>query len=149
REWVTLTPTILDVDPSCHQYVATQHISKPECTQDVIPSVTRGWLDSRYRDGLAKQKLLDPGKPFTMNVMEKPVDYTFPKGHHIGFQIATEINEWSLPKPYPCASAGADAQACVTVRILWEEANTKIVLPVVNGPKDATELFDFVHMNHG
>jgi X-Pro dipeptidyl-peptidase len=148
REWVTVTPTILDVDPSCHQYVGTQHISKPECAQDVIYSVTRGWLDSRSRDSLAKQKPLEVNKPFTLKLNEKPVDYTFPKGHHIGLQIATEINEWSIPKPYACAQAGADAQACQVLKVIWTQGNTKIVLPVVNGPKDVNELFDFVHMNH-
>jgi X-Pro dipeptidyl-peptidase len=148
RQWVTLTPTILDIDPACHQYVATQHISRPECTQDIIPSVTRGWLDTRYRDGLAKQKMLEPNKPFTVTIVEKPTDYTFPKGHHIGLQVATEINEWSIPKPYECASAGADAQACLLVRVMWEQGNTKIILPVVDGPKNPMDLFDFMHMNH-
>jgi len=136
REWVTLTPTVVDIDPACHTSVAGQHLADPNCSPDNLYSVTRGWLDTRYRDGLAKQKMLEPNKRTGVTVVEKPTDYVFKKGHHIGLQIATEINEWSLPKPYPCAS-----QECILFRIHWAQGGTKVTLPIVNPPRDPMDLF--------
>ena len=162
REWITVTPLVVDIDPGCHEAHANQHITTPECTTQtaegdsstprVLYSVTRGWLDSRYRNGLAKQQLAEPGKPLAMNVVLNPQDYTFKKGHHIGLMIATEINEWSLPKPYPCtpdpaaADPAASVTGCANVRVLWENGETKVTLPLVN-PGSSDSLFD-MHAHH-
>ena len=143
REWVTLTPTIVDIDPACHQPVANVgHVAQPECVPEALYSVTRGWLDTRYRNGLAKQALLEPNKPTSVTVVQKPTDYTFKKGHHIGLQIATEINEWSIPKPYGCASL-----ECVLFQIHWAEGDTKVTLPIVDAPRNPMDLFD-KHSGH-
>ena len=140
REWLTLTPTVVDIDPNCHQMVAGQHVAVPSCSPRNLYSVTRGWMDTRYRDGLAKQKLLEAGKPFDVTVVQHPQDYTFKKGHVIGLLVATEINEWSLPKAYPCNSL-----ECVRVEIAWEKGKTKLSLPLVNAPRNTMDLFDFGH----
>ena len=150
REWITITPTVVDVNTDCHTVQANQHITKPECTDDTagssstpraMYSVTRGWLDSRYRNGLAKQQLAKPMQPLNMKIVAHPQDYTFQKGHQIGLLIATEINEWSLPKAYPCTSV-----ECVQVRVNWEDGDTKITLPLVN-PGNIDTLFD-MHAHH-
>jgi X-Pro dipeptidyl-peptidase len=155
RRWVTFTPVIVDVNPKCHDTIGNQHYTTPQCTapssaDDIgktprpLYSVTRGWLDSRYRNGLAKQaRPLKPGKPFSMTVVEKPMDYTFKKGHYIALNISTEINEWSVPKPYPCESAD-----CVNIIVNWKEGKTKVVLPAVNLPRNVVSLFKFTH-HHG
>jgi X-Pro dipeptidyl-peptidase len=144
QEWVTFTPTVVDVDPKCHQIVAGQHVgTAPECLPTALYSVTRGWLDSRYRSSLAKQKMLKPNKPFGITVVEKPTDYTFKKGHFIGLNIQTEINEWSIPKPYPCSSPD-----CVFVRVLWEKGQTRLVLPIVNAPRNPARLFQSPGHDH-
>ncbi len=144
RKWITFTPTIVDVDHGCHRSVAGQHVGEPNCLTDPAParrlhSVTRGWLDTRYRKGLGKQVNVKPGLAFGTTVVEKPQDYVFKKGHSIGLNIQTEILEWSLPKAYP----GCDSlsEACAFVKVNWREGKTQIVLPVVNGPKDAMQLF--------
>ncbi|HJR45737.1 MAG TPA: CocE/NonD family hydrolase C-terminal non-catalytic domain-containing protein, partial [Actinomycetota bacterium] len=137
REWITVTPTIVDVDMSCHQSVGGQHNTDPACLPRSTQSVTRGFLDSRYRNSLAKQQLVAPGAQIDMTVVQKPLDYVFKKGHHIGLNISTEINEWMLPKPYPCTS-----EACANVRVHWEDGATKLILPIVGGPKDPRKLFD-------
>ncbi|MEA2447599.1 MAG: hypothetical protein QOK47_1236 [Actinomycetota bacterium] len=144
REWVTITPTIVDVDPACHTMVAGQHVAQPQCLPRNVQSTTRGWLDSRYREGLDKQVPLKAGNPFSLTVVENPQDYIFKKGHWIGLNISTEINEWSLPKPYNCA-AETDPQACVFVQINWLEGKSKVILPVVGAPKDSMDMFDFGH----
>ena len=151
REWVTYTPTIVDVKPECHMMVQGQHVSDPACTPENTISVTRGWLDSRYQNSLSKQSLLEPGKPFSMTVVTKPQDYTFKKGHYLGLQIATEINEWSIPKIYPCSSAAVPGQDgdCVFINVLWEEGKTRVILPVVKGPRDGGELFGMAGHHHG
>ncbi len=141
RKWITHTPTLVDLDMSDHIMAGGQHVGSTSTTG--LVSITRGWLDSRYRDSLAKQKEVTPGKPFEMTVPLNPVDYTFKKGHHIGLQIQTEINEWSLPKPYPC-----DTPDCVFVNVHWAEAKTRVILPVVDAPRNTMSLFAFGHHNH-
>ena len=146
REWVTFTPTLVDIDPGCHQTVANQHVSDPTCAPRNLYSVTRGWLDTRYRDGLAEPKPLQPNRPFGVTVVTKPTDYVFKAGHMIGLQVATEINEWSVPKVYPCASTATD---CVQVDLLWEDGRFGIDLPVVDAPTDPDDLFTYGHGGHG
>ena len=141
RRWVTFTPSIIDVNPEDHLNAGSVHIGATD-TQALV-GVTRGWLDSRYRDTLKKTKPVKPGKPFAMTVETHPQDYTFRKGHYIGLNIQTEINEWSVPKPYP----GCDEvnENCANVRINWETGKTRLILPVVNPPKNPMGLFDMQH----
>src|SRR5919197_5195740 len=104
----------------------------------MLSAVTRGWLDSRYRYGLGKQVPLKVNKPFELSVTAKPTDWTFRKNHFIGLGIATEIDEWSLPKPYPC-----DGPDCVFIKVDWQHARTRLILPVVGGIGNPDSLFDF------
>lgn len=140
REWVTLTPTLVDVDPDSMVMAAGQHAKKDP---KGLVSVTRGFLDSRYRKGLDRQVPMKPGKATGMTVVQKPQDYTFKKGHKIGLNIQSEILEWAVPKAYPCTS-----QDCLLVRIHWEKGKTRLILPVVGGPKDPSTLFAG-HAHHG
>jgi X-Pro dipeptidyl-peptidase len=134
RSWITYTPTIVDVDPA-------DRISGPDLLQATgstrIPSMTRAWLDSRYRNGLSSPVAVTPGESFGMRIVAKPQDYTFRKGHLIGLVIQTEILEWNLPKPY----SGCTSAACASVRIDWELGKTRVVLPVVGAPADPGKLF--------
>ncbi len=124
RKWVTVTPTIVDVEGD---------------SSSSLVSVTRGFLDSRYRNGLGQTKALEPGKPFGMTVVEKPTDYTFRKGHRIALSVQTEMNEWMVAKRNPaCEGVGDD---CAMFRIHWEGGRSKLVLPVVGAPKNPNKLF--------
>ncbi len=132
RRWITYTPTIVDINPTDR----TPGLLATAGTR--LFSVTRGWLDSRYRRDLATPLDVVPGESFGMRVVEKPQDYTFRKGHLIGLVVQTEIDEWSLPKAYAeCSSAD-----CATVRVDWEQGKTRVVLPVVDAPTDPAALFD-------
>ena len=116
REWLTLTPTVVDVTPEGAAF-----------------SATRGWLDSRYlENGRKERPPIDVGKSFGMTIVEKPQDYTFKKGHLIGLNISTEITEWNVPKPYPCTTPG-----CETIQIDWLGGQTKLILPIVGAPAEA------------
>jgi X-Pro dipeptidyl-peptidase len=134
RQWITYTPTIVDIDPS-------QRVLGPGLAlaldQRGLYSTTRGWLDSRYSQSLASQTLLQPGQPVGLTIVEKPQDYTFKQGHFIGLNVQTEIDDWSLPKVYP----GCTSLACNTVRIDWESGQTTVSLPVVDAPKSPSALF--------
>ena len=138
RKWVTYTPSIIDMDPEAHVSVGNQHVGSTD--KRALVAVTRGWLDSRYRNGLSKRQPIKPNRPFGMTVVTHPQDYTFKKGHVIGLNIQTEINEWSLPKPYP--GCEDPSQTCPFVRINWEGGKTRVTLPIVNGPKNGMHLFD-------
>lgn len=144
RQWITLTPTLLEMDPSAMKEVEGQMaMTDPKG----IVGVTRGWLDSRYRDGLAKQaKPFQLEKNYEMTVPMKSTDWIFKKGNSIGVNVQTEINEWSIPKPYPC---GADVDAnCPYFTLDWQDAKTRLILPIENMPKNPMDLFEsgMMHM---
>jgi X-Pro dipeptidyl-peptidase len=153
RRWVPITPVLVDVEPGAHLTVGTNHAAycdvneaqsdANQCTESVV-GVTRGLLDSRYRNGLDKEVAIDPGRSFEATVVMKPQDYVFREGHIIGLQIATEILEWHVPKP-PACEGGATPDMCVPFRVDWEQGQTRLVLPVVDPPRDPDDLF---HLNH-
>ena len=174
REWITITPVLVDVDPSVHTTVGNQHTptcnqenvaggDTNECTEPLV-GVTRGFLDSRYRKGLDKEVMVTPGKSFGATVVMKPQDYTFRKGHVIGLNISSEILEWHVPKAIaPCMSVDptninpngdptVEAQKqvdCSIFHIDWEKSQTRLTLPIVNAPKNISTLFDvFGEHNH-
>ena len=136
RRWVTVTPTIVDVDPNDRIDVGGHEVNTDPKS---LVSVTRGFLDSRYRRGLARAREHRPGAPVKMTVVAKPTDYVFTKGHRIGLQVQTEINEWMVPKVYPGCD-GAD-QRCARFRVRWERGRTRLKLPLVRPPQSARRLF--------
>ncbi|HEX2196099.1 MAG TPA: CocE/NonD family hydrolase C-terminal non-catalytic domain-containing protein, partial [Actinomycetota bacterium] len=157
RRWIPITPVLVDVDPSVHMAIGTNHTTycdpnaiqggdTNECTEPVV-GVTRGFLDSRYRKGLGKEVEVIPGESFGSTIAMKPQDYVFRKGHVIGLQIATEILEWHVPKaPAPCEAPDPnDPDQCAMFRIDWTESQTRLVLPVVDPPRDVDDLFDHDH----
>lgn len=157
RKWVTVTPTLADVDHDAMVMAAGTHVATTD--PNMIVGITRGWLDSRYRNGLDKQVDLEPNKPWLADITGKPVDYTFLAGHSIGLNIQTEILEWSIAKPYPgCDKApevpdpakptdAAKSQSCATFFINWQEAKTRVILPVVDAPKNPLSLFMIGHQH--
>lgn len=159
RRWITMTPSVVDYNHACHQYVGSLHVLKPECGTTPLVSVTRGFLDSRYRDSLAKPKDVEPNKYFPMTVPAKPIDYVFKKGHSISLQLQSEAIEWMIPKFYPggCENpTEGDPQNCVRVHIDWASAKTRMIVPIVGAPKNPRKLFCIPgdqaavcrHMNH-
>jgi predicted acyl esterase len=138
REWVTLTPGIVDVDPRDHVMVRGNHVANQQGNGWL--SITRGFLDSRYRDSLAEQKPLRPGRAFRATVTTKPIDYTFKHHSYLGLNVSTEVLEWMMPKPYPCDPTDPE---CVDFRINWEEGRFRLVVPVVDAPRNVRALFDF------
>lgn len=165
RKWVTMMPVILDVKHACHERAGNIHITSPECTAEPAPSaevtpravipVTRGFLDSRYRHGLHKQVMVEPGKPFQATVTMKPVDYTFNKGHSIALNVFSENVEWAVSK-HPdqdaidadCLISSPTPAPCNFFFLEWDTNKVRVKLPIVDGPKDAVKLFDFAH-KHG
>ena len=150
RQWITVTPTLADVDPAAHVMQAGQHVATTD--PNMLVGVTRGWLDSRYRNGLDKQEPIEPGKLWMADIAGKPTDYTFLADHYLGLNIQTEINEWSLPKIYPGCdkpptipppnpTSPTKGESCATFTIDWESAKTRVILPIVNAPKNPMSLF--------
>ena len=133
RTWITYTPTIVDIDLTT-RVVGPSTLAATD--ERGLISTTRGWLDSRYRKTLATQSLVTPGSTFTMTVIEKPQDYTFEQGHVIGLMLTTEIDDWSLPKPYVCSTP-----ACALASIEWVDGETSVTLPVVGALADPAGLF--------
>jgi X-Pro dipeptidyl-peptidase len=154
REWITITPTLADGDHEDMIILAGQHAGSND--KNSLVGVTRGFLDTRYRKGLDKQVPVEPGKPFDSTVTLKPTDYTFLEGHFIGLNVQTEILEWALAKPYPGCDVTPDpsnptgatkGESCATFTINWKKAETRLILPVVDAPKNPRSLFMFGHIH--
>jgi X-Pro dipeptidyl-peptidase len=135
RRWITYTPTIVDIDPAKRLIGPGTLLAQDD--RGLI-SVTRGWLDTRYRNSLKSQELVTPGTSFSTVVVTKPTDYTFKAGHLIGLQVQTEIAEWSVPKP---ADPSCTSPTCNVVRIDWEGGQTRVVLPIVGSVSKPSKLF--------
>lgn len=82
RSWITYTPTLVDIDPAARAGVAGQQVTSDG---KGVVSVTRGWLDSRYRNGLGRQQSIAPRgavrydrRPETsgLHLQEGPLDRT-------------------------------------------------------------------------
>ena len=162
REWVTMAPTLADVNPEAHVMQAGQHVATTD--KNMLTGITRGFLDSRYRNGLANQEPVEPGKPFQSTVEMKPLDYVIKAGHYIGLNFQTEIIEWMLPKPYAGCEQAPEVDptkpdeirrrpSCATYSLNVDEGRTRLILPVVKAPKNPMSIFCFkmdgCHNGHG
>jgi hypothetical protein len=79
--------------------------------------VARGFLNLRYRGGLAKSTSVPTSTPFSANVRLAPQDWTVQAGHRLGLYVAGSNLAWALPD-----------QPGFQLSI---QPGTKLVLPVV------------------
>jgi hypothetical protein len=135
RTWVTYTPFLIDFDPS--KYTGSGPTTSAT-TANAIPAMTRGWLDSRYRNGLAgpaATQLINPGQPFTENINLWPQDYTVHAGHRLILVVTTETTEWDIPKVYD------GTPGLPTVQLGYEQSQSYVTLPLM-GVTNADSLFN-------
>jgi X-Pro dipeptidyl-peptidase len=131
RTWVTYAVSVVDIDPAFYASTGGQRHADET---NALLGVTRGWLDSRYRNTLAKRQLWKPGAN-GLTLVAKPQDYVFRKGHAVGLLIMGEQTEWVVPKAYDDPAGGQGATVTVDVT-----GRTVLTLPVV-GKVKPTSLF--------
>jgi X-Pro dipeptidyl-peptidase len=131
RSWATYAVSVVDVDPAFYSTAGGQRYASQK---NALLGVTRGWLDSRYRNTLAKRELWKPGAN-GLTVVAKPQDYVFRKGHSIGLLVMDTQAEWVVPKPYDDPAGGQGATVTVDT-----SGKTVLHLPLV-GRLDARKLF--------
>jgi X-Pro dipeptidyl-peptidase len=120
RQWVTITPSLLDFDPA--RYTGTGPATTATDPAAAV-ALTRGWLDSRYRDGLDHQVAMTPGRSTGMRVPLFPTDYTVRKGHSLVLLVQSEDVDWAMAKPYPDATDP-------TVQIDWSKGQSWLDVPL-------------------
>ena len=103
RDHAHLTPLLVDVAPD-----------------GTTKTVSRGFLNLLYRDGLASAKPVLPGEPVRATVTFKPQDQTFEAGHSIGLLVQGSNTVWAVPD---------DPGAGYTLRLGRRGSN--LVLPLV------------------
>ena len=123
RQWVTVTPSLLDFDPG-HYTGSGAAMSATGASAAV--AMTRGWLDSRYRNGLDHEVPTTPSRSTSMNVQLFPTDYTVRKGHRLVLLVQSEDVDWAIAKPYP-------APVDPSVQIDWSRGQSWLSLPIVSG----------------
>jgi predicted acyl esterase len=80
RDHGRLVPTLFDVDPA----------------GTAVP-ISRGFLNLRYRGGLARERTVPVGEPFSAQVTFKNQDWTVRAGHRIALVIASSNTAWAVP----------------------------------------------------
>jgi X-Pro dipeptidyl-peptidase len=120
--WVTVTPSLLDFDPA-------KYAGSGAATAGTDPSaavaLTRGWLDSRYRDGLDHEVPSTAGRSTQMDVALFPTDYTVRRGHRLVLLVQSEDVDWAFPKPLASPSNP-------TVQIDWSKGQSWLDLPEIS-----------------
>jgi predicted acyl esterase len=156
-----MTPVVLDIKHECHESLPGGLMYQtPECVTDTsaqpgrfLQSTTRGFLDSRYRKGLSKQVMFEPGKPFAATIPMKPIDYIFKKGHSIGLNLMSENIECVVaklpnePPPIDKCDPADQGTPCARFFVEWTTNRNQLILPIVGGPKDPAELFGHHNMS--
>lgn len=120
RTWVTTTPSLLDFDPS-------RYSGGNATDNHALVAMTRGWLDSRYRDGLGSESPVTAGTSFAEDVSLWPTDYTVRAGHRLVLLVSTEIADWAIPKLYT-----DDPTSSPTVQLDYQKAQSYLTLPLVS-----------------
>ncbi len=131
RSWVTYAVSVVDIDPAFYSGSGAQ---RTPAETNALLGVTRGWLDSRYRNTLAKREPWKAGQN-GLTLVAKPQDYTFRKGHAIGLLIMETHEEWVVPKAYDDPAGGQGGTVTVDT-----SGKTYLNLPVV-GSVSAKSLF--------
>jgi X-Pro dipeptidyl-peptidase len=80
RDHAHLTPLLVDVGP----YGTTK-------------TVSRGFLNLGYRNGLTRWEAIPPNEPIRATVTFKPQDQTFEAGHRIGVIVQGSNTVWAVP----------------------------------------------------
>jgi X-Pro dipeptidyl-peptidase len=80
RDHAHLTPLLVDVGPD-----------------GTTKTVSRGFLNLQYRNGLAQAEPIPPDEPIRATVTFKPQDQTFEAGHRIGVIIQGSNTVWAVP----------------------------------------------------
>ena len=80
RDHGQLVPTLFDVDPA----------------GTAVP-ISRGFLNLRYRGGLARERAVTVGRPIDVRVTFKNQDWTVQRGHRIALVIASSNSAWAVP----------------------------------------------------
>jgi X-Pro dipeptidyl-peptidase len=115
RSHAHLTPILVDVAPD-----------------GTTRTVSRGFLNLLYRDGLASPKDFPQGRTVPVRVSFKPQDQTFEEGHRIGVIVQSSNTAWAVPD---------DPGARVTVRRGARPRPSRLAVPIVDPPAQPSRLF--------
>jgi X-Pro dipeptidyl-peptidase len=124
-QWETITPSLLDFDPLNYKGGGAETVATDF---RAAVALTRGWLDSRYRDGLDHEVPMTPGASTRMDIQLFPTDYTVRKGHRLVLLVQSEDLDWAIAKPDP-------ARTDQTVTIDWTKGQSTLTLPVVGSTR--------------
>lgn len=67
----------------------------PDGSREII---SRGFLNTRNRNGLDRSEPLQPGRPYTAPVPLWDTDYVVEEGHRLGVAVMSSNTAWALPE---------------------------------------------------
>jgi X-Pro dipeptidyl-peptidase len=111
-------PALFDLGPPTTDAPQCSYLSAEEaCTMG------RGFLNARYRDGLAEGEDLVPGEPYRASVPFLGNDWVVKAGHRIGLAVMGTNLWWAVP----------DQQRATTTLLSRRTVQSRLVIPVVGG----------------
>ncbi len=118
------TPVLFDLGPPV---TTTASLCTFEPTADAC-TMSRGFLNARYRDGMEQGKDLAPGETYHATVEFIDNDWVVKAGHRIGVAVMSSNTWWAISDPERAANT-----------VLHDAAHpSALVLPIVGGPAAAT-----------
>lgn len=112
------TPVLFDLGPPTTPAPQCEYASPVEaCTMG------RGFLNTRYRNGLERGRDLVPGQPYRAIVRFLGNDWVVRKGHRIGLALMSSNLWWAVP----------DEQRATTTILSTPTFRSALILPVVGG----------------
>jgi X-Pro dipeptidyl-peptidase len=113
-------PVLFDLGPPTTDAPQCSYLSTEEaCTMG------RGFLNARYRNGLARGEDLVPGRPYRATVPFLGNDWVVKPGHRIGLAVMGTNLWWAVP----------DQQRATTTLLSRRTVQSRLVLPVVGGTR--------------
>jgi X-Pro dipeptidyl-peptidase len=115
------TPVLFDLGPpvTTTSSICTFESQVPACT------VSRGFLNARYRNGLAHGSDLTPNQTYVARIGFIDNDWVLKAGHRLGVAVMSSNAGWALPDAIQATNT-----------ILHDAANpSALVLPVVGGAR--------------
>ena len=110
---------------------------------DVAPDgsnrdIASGMVRARFRDGLDKPKLLQPGKVIEYHIKLRPASNEFQPGHRIRLDITSSDFPNFDRNHNTAADQNADAQLAIAEQTIYHggETTSRLILPVIARPKD-------------
>ena len=105
----------------------------PDGTSVNLHSLDAGYLRMRYRNGLDRQELMEPGEVYQVRIGQVYTSNLFKKGHRIRLHITSSMAPHYDPNPNTGNEIATEKELVSAENIIYhdKERPSRIILPVI------------------